>query len=145
MNVFPHFLFWMIHIRQKCQMCKKMGKHARTFANKRFYVKRIKRGIFSLHSNCHTSCTQNIMHEKWFWHKNYGEKLCHWNYFSNHPWLRIYQQISITNLALFDWNWLFDPKWSRPTVIPIGRYCPTNTIQANPYKRGSGYPVDPFI
>ena len=29
------------------------------------------------------------------------------------------------------------------TLIPIGRYCPTNTIQANPYKsQGSGYPVD---
>ena len=32
------------------------------------------------------------------------------------------------------------------TVIPIGRYCPTNTIQANPYKNwGSGYPVDPSV
>ena len=34
---------------------------------------------------------------------------------------------------------------ARPcTVIPIGWYCPTNRIQANPYKSwGSGYPVDP--
>ena len=32
------------------------------------------------------------------------------------------------------------------TLIPIGRYCPTNTIQANPYKsRGSGHPVDPSV
>ena len=32
------------------------------------------------------------------------------------------------------------------TLIPIGRYCPTNTIQANPYKsRGFGYPVDPSV
>ena len=32
------------------------------------------------------------------------------------------------------------------TLIPIGRYCPTNIIQANPYKiGGSGYPVDPSV
>ena len=32
------------------------------------------------------------------------------------------------------------------TLIPIGRYCPTNIIQANPYKsQGSGYPVDPSV
>ena len=32
------------------------------------------------------------------------------------------------------------------TLIPIGRYCPTNIIQANPYKSwGSGYPVDPSV
>ena len=33
------------------------------------------------------------------------------------------------------------------TVIPIGRYCPTNnTIQANPYKnRVSGYPLDIYV
>ena len=33
------------------------------------------------------------------------------------------------------------------TVIPIGRYCPTNnTIQANPYKsQDSGYPEDPSV